>query len=89
MSYHAIRLLLVSLNFVFVLNASASYLGCFQDYHLSSTGITENQYSNGRDIQFIAYYGNNLMTNDLCIDKCTSYGTFLYAATQYGYFTFK
>ena len=57
--------------------ADPLYLGCFKDCYSGTNGININL----RDIQFFVL--GSSMTNQICIDKCTSLN-FLYAATQYG-----
>ena len=61
------------------------YLGCFQDCYAGGCAPGNiDKYHNKRDIQLQAFTSSTSMTNEFCIGKCTSYGTFIYAATQNG-----
>ena len=67
------------------ISATPSYLGCFLDC-ISGGGCANglNQYINGRETQLYAAYSVVNMTNEFCIEKCTSLNTFIYAATTAG-----
>ena len=84
MSLFKIMIILIALNLINVrICAAPSYIGCFQDCLSGTCGNTVNQYSNGREVQMYGAYSGS-MTNEFCINKCTSLGNFIYAATQNG-----
>ena len=81
--YLALLVIFVAFNRINVkAQTTPYYLGCFRDCYSGFSGSTINQFSNGRDIQFYSL-SSSTMTNEICINKCTTYGTFIYASTQY------